>query len=87
MLDISISSKLNLFYFQTCSQSNSQFFLQCIHTICHSSRPPNPGGMEPHHVKIFANLALLLRDLMVLDGSFDCGTWPDEETIKFSVER
>ncbi|XP_028407768.1 integrator complex subunit 5-like [Dendronephthya gigantea] len=73
---------------QIFSQSNSQIFLQCIHTICHSSRPPpNPGPMEPHNVKIFGTLAFSLRDLMVLDGSFDCNTWPDEDTIKYSIER
>ncbi|CAB4000632.1 integrator complex subunit 5-like [Paramuricea clavata] len=72
---------------QVFSQSNSQFFLQCIHTICHSSRPPNPSAMEPHNVKIFANLALLLKDLIVVDGTFDCGTWPDEDDIKYSIGR
>ena len=45
------------------------------------------SGSEVNNAKILGTLSLLLRDLLVQDGSFDCNSWPDDEIVKYSIER
>lgn len=65
-----------------------------MYTACYSgtSFKPNPmetdgSGNQSNNVKIFSTLAILLRDLLLPDASFDCNSWPDEEIVKYSIER
>lgn len=74
--------------------TSSHLFLQSIYNVCYATNVAKPNAMETdrsgsevNNAKILGTLSLLLRDLLVQDGSFDCNSWPDDEIVKYSIER